>query len=281
MTATKLSTIRVEKPWGRRALGAGFADVPPESDKIGEIWFDAPPGADHELMVKYLFTSERLSIQVHPNDDQARERGYPRGKEECWIILDAEPDSSIAMGTVRPVTQDALRAAALDGSIEQLVDWKPVKAGDIVYLPAGTVHAIGAGITLIEIQQNVDLTYRLYDYGRPRELHLDDGIAVSKPEPFEIDARIMPLAGDRISLTQGGKFVVEQWNWSGDQRLILPDGVAGWFVPVSGSGLIDGARWQGGECWHVSGEVIVSLAPESDILFAYAGPQPLPIFPGT
>src|SRR3546814_2738640 len=92
-----------------------------------------------------------------------------RGKDEAWLILAAEPDSTIALGTKRPVGREELRDAALDGSIEDLLDWKPVKAGDFYYSPAGTVHAIGAGITLIEVQQNVDLTYRLYDYGRPRD----------------------------------------------------------------------------------------------------------------
>jgi mannose-6-phosphate isomerase len=278
MTSSCLRQSRVAKPWGRHQLGAGFADVAPGDPAIGEIWFEAPEGADHALMVKYLFTSERLSIQVHPNDEQARAAGYPRGKEEAWIILEAAPDSVIAMGTKRRMSHTELRRAITDGSIEMLMDWKPVKAGDIVYLPAGTIHAIGPGLTLIEVQQNVDLTYRLYDYGRPRELHLEDGIAVSRAEPFVIDARIIPLGGDCLALASGGKFVIEQWNWSGTRTLALPAGMEGWLIPVSGTGSIDGQPWQGGECWHVSGTSEVAVEPGADLLFAYPGPDPQRIF---
>ncbi|MBV8907608.1 MAG: class I mannose-6-phosphate isomerase [Sphingomonas sp.] len=149
----------------------------PSDDRIGEVWFTG--GGDLPLLTKYIFTSERLSIQVHPNDEQARDRGLPQGKNECWYILEAEPGATLGLGLNRAASSDELRAAALDGSIEQLMDWRPVKSGDFFYVPAGTVHAIGAGISLVEFQQNVDVTYRLYDYCRPRELHLDDGIAVA------------------------------------------------------------------------------------------------------
>ena len=149
MPATKLTTSRVEKPWGRRILGAGFASVAEGGAPVGEIWFGGNGAEHHALMVKYLFTSERLSIQVHPNDAQAQAAGFQNGKEEAWVILDAEPDAVIGLGTVRALSSAELRAAALDGSIEQLVHWQPVEAGDIIYVPAGTVHAIGAGITLI------------------------------------------------------------------------------------------------------------------------------------
>jgi mannose-6-phosphate isomerase len=184
MTAKRLTTHRVEKPWGRHRLWPGFADPPADGEPIGEIWFQDEGDDTPELLVKYLFTAEKLSIQVHPDDAAARASGHARGKDEAWVILDAEPDSTIAIGTRAPVSHETLRAAALDGSIETLVDWKPVKAGEVYYSPAGTVHAIGAGITVVEVQQNVDLTYRLYDYGRPRELHLDAGIAVSDAIPL-------------------------------------------------------------------------------------------------
>ena len=278
MSAVKLSTIRVEKPWGRRILGAGFADVAEGSAPVGEIWFDTPPGVVAPLMVKYLFTSERLSIQVHPNDDQARAAGHVSGKEEAWIILDAEPGAVLGLGTTRALSENELRGAALDGSLEILMDWKPVKAGDIVYLPAGTVHAIGAGVTLIEVQQNVDLTYRLYDYGRPRELHLDEGVAVSRAEPFPMDAGIVPLGGDCLALVQGRKFVVEQWTWTGSRQMILPAGTQGWLIPVTGSGTVDSEAWRGGECWLIENGASLTVDAGSDVLFAYPGPSPLRLF---
>ncbi len=176
----KLERRYVEKPWGRTELPAMF-DAP-AGKRIGEVWFTG--ASDKSLLVKYLFTSERLSIQVHPSDEQARARGLPRGKSECWYILDAEPGATLGLGLKREVSPDELRAAALDGSIEQLMDWRAVRAGDFFLVPAGTIHAVGAGISLLEFQQNSDVTYRLYDYGRPRELHLDDAIAVAKPEPY-------------------------------------------------------------------------------------------------
>lgn len=178
--ALKLAAKLVAKPWGRRELPSMFAA--PEGERIGEVWFIAPEQLP--LLAKYIFTSERLSIQVHPNDQQALERGLPRGKSECWYILEAEPDASLGLGLKRSATKDELRSAALDGSIEELMDWRPVRAGDAFMVPSGTVHAIGGGISLIEFQQNADVTYRLYDYGRPRELHLKDGVAVATAEPY-------------------------------------------------------------------------------------------------
>ena len=149
MTATLLATHRVEKPWGRHNLWPGFPDPASDGEPIGEIWFQMPGNATPDLLIKYLFTSEKLSVQNHPSDEEAHKRGLPRGKDECWLILAAEPDSTIAIGPKAPVGADELRAAALDGSIVDLLDWKPVKAGDFYYSHSGVIHAIGAGLTLI------------------------------------------------------------------------------------------------------------------------------------
>ena len=275
MTATRLSTIRVEKPWGRTQLWPGFAN--PEGARIGEIWFAAPAGTNPDLMVKYLFTSEKLSIQVHEDDATAQAAGRTRGKDEAWVILDADPGATIALGTREPVSRAVLRAAALDGSIETLVDWKPVHAGDVIYSAARTVHAIGAGLTLIEVQQNVDLTYRLYDYGRPRELHLEEGIAVSDPVPFTICDVARAIAPGRTILCEGGKFVLERWNWEGARAFRLPDGVPGWLIPVVGSGTVDGAAFAAGECWMLDSAVALAIDRGSDVLFAYPGAEVLRI----
>lgn len=170
---------RVEKIWGRYSLPAPFHS---ESDaKIGEIWFD-PPEALSGLLVKYLFTSEKLSVQVHPGDSQAPSGST--GKEECWFILDAEPGAKLAIGLKHALSREQLRCAALDGSIEDHLIWHQTRPGDFFYLPAGTIHAIGPGISLIEVQQNADITYRLYDYGRPRELHLDNALRVAKRQSY-------------------------------------------------------------------------------------------------
>lgn len=182
-TIRRLKPVAAEKPWGRTDLPPPFA--PTGGRRIGEIWFPGPDGdAALPLLVKYLFTSEKLSIQVHPNDQEARARGLPAGKEECWYILDAEPEARLGIGTVRPLTADELRDAAQSGAIEGLMQWHAVTPGLFFHVPPGTIHAIGGGISLIEIQQNSDVTYRLYDYGRPRELHLADGVAVARSGPY-------------------------------------------------------------------------------------------------
>jgi mannose-6-phosphate isomerase len=201
---TVLETRLIEKPWGVDMLPSPFT-VPP-GQRIGEVWFDSAPGLE-ALLVKYLFTSDKLSVQVHPSDAQTEAAGSGRqGKEECWLIISAEPGARIGIGFTGEISQEVMRAAALDGSIESLLDWKPVQPGDFFYIPANTVHAIGAGIGLIEIQQNSDITYRLYDYGRPRQLHLDEAVAVARRTPYhDPRARRVPDAGE-LMLVDGPFF---------------------------------------------------------------------------
>lgn len=218
----KLDRRYVEKPWGRIELPPMF-DAP-QGERVGEVWFTGGR-TGLPLLAKYIFTSERLSIQVHPDDDQARARGLDRGKTECWYILEAEAGATLGLGLKHAVSADELRRAALDGSIEQLMDWRPVRSGDFFFVPAGTVHAIGAGISLLEFQQNSDVTYRLYDYGRPRELHLDDGMAVAKPERYP-EALVQHLSGDEErTLVDGPHFTLmhtRRDQFGGRQRWILP-----------------------------------------------------------
>ena len=173
-----LPTCEVEKPWGRDTLPAPFVER--AGRRIGEIWFE-PPAELSQLLVKYIFTSEALSVQVHPSD--AQKPGH--GKEECWLIVDAAPGAKLGIGFEREVSAQEMRAAALGGSIERLMTWHSVTPGDFFYIPANTVHAIGAGIGLIEVQQNSDVTYRLYDYGRPRDLHLEEAVAVARGAPYD------------------------------------------------------------------------------------------------
>jgi hypothetical protein len=149
----------VDKPWGRTDLPPPF--TAPDGRQIGEIWFE-PPAALPELLVKYIFTSDKLSVQVHPSDEQTLAKGLGKqGKEECWFVLAAEPHGKLGIGFREPISHEAMRAAALDGSIEEMLVWHEVKAGDFFYIPANTVHAIGAGVTVVEVQQNSDITYRL------------------------------------------------------------------------------------------------------------------------
>jgi mannose-6-phosphate isomerase len=242
-----------------------------EGRAIGEIWFDAP-GRDPELLVKYLFTSDMLSVQVHPDDGQARARGLRSGKDEAWLILDAEPGATIGMGLVRSVDRDELRAAALSGEIERLLDWRPVRPGEILYSPAGTIHAIGPGLSLIEIQQNSDVTYRLYDHGRGRELHLDEAVSVARPEPYAPPPPPRPHGEVREIHVSGGTFVLERW--TGERALRLDSGGDGapLLIPVADCGTLDGRPLRAGSVWTIEGEADLDLAAAgADLLVAYPG----------
>lgn len=247
----KLSRKYVEKPWGRTSLPPMFD--PTQGQRIGEVWFTG--GANLPLLVKYIFTSERLSIQVHPNDEQAQARGLASGKTECWYILDAEPGAAIGLGVTRELTPDELRAAALDGSIEQLMDWRPVKGGDFILVPPGTIHAIGVGISLLEFQQNADVTYRLYDYGRPRELHLDDGVAVANARRFDEKFVQHVSAGEQRALVHGPPFTLVSTTSDAlrDQ--------ARWVMPIQGQVQSGGELAEAGDCLIVEpGEQVDSDA---------------------
>lgn len=261
---TLLSRKEVEKPWGRDSLPPPFAASP--GRRIGEIWFEHPSGP-LDLLVKYLFTSEKLSIQVHPDDEFARGQGLQSSKDECWLVLEAEPGAQLGIGTKRALSPEELREASLNGSIEQMLDWKPVKRGDFFYIPAGTVHAIGAGVTLVEIQQNADITYRLYDYGRPRELHLEQGVEVALAEPHAAEfASELDLSIDR-HLVRGPKF--DLWLGSGWPEAGLSQEPAH-LIPIVGSVDVGGARASAGECLVCSAGAVLDVDDDTRILIAQA-----------
>lgn len=206
--ATVLTPKIVEKPWGRTDLAGRYGIDGNYNGRIGEIWFEDPEGKDHDLLIKLLFTSERLSVQVHPDDAAAHVSGHARGKDEAWCVIEAGPEAVIGLGLKAAVSATELERSARDGTIVDLMDWRSVHGGDIYYSPAGTIHAIGAGLVLLEIQQNLDLTYRLFDFGRPRELHLDQGIAVSVAEPYICPASSVIVSPGHVT-HRGAKFTVE------------------------------------------------------------------------
>ena len=199
-----LSTKMVEKVWGRTHLPEPFKA--PDGARVGEIWFE-PPEEMRDLLVKYLFTSEKLSVQVHPSTQNAQ--AGEEGNEECWLVLDAKPGARLAIGFDQEHSAQTIEAAARDGSIEDLLMWHEAAVGDLFYLPAGTVHAIGPGLALLEVQQNSDTTFRLYDYGRPRKLHLDRALAVADRRPY--DACHKGMVADRgVTLIDGPHFRLDR-----------------------------------------------------------------------
>ncbi len=132
------------------------------------------------LLLKFLFPHEKLSVQVHPDDQQALRVGQPWGKTECWYVAHAKPGSQIGLGLKPGVTAAQLEAAIHENRAEEALNWVDVYTGDMIYVAGGTVHTLGPGSVIVETQQQSDTTYRLYDYGRPRELHLKDGMAAVK-----------------------------------------------------------------------------------------------------
>ncbi len=224
-----------EKVWGSKELEPWF---PNSQHKIGEVWFE---GVDNlPLLVKFLFTSESLSVQVHPE-----------GKTEMWHILAAQPGAKIAAGFRETLTAERLRAAALSGEIEDLLEWFDAAPGDTFFIPNGTVHAIGAGLTLCEIQQYSDVTYRLYDYGRPRELHLDQGVAVSDRGPYA--ARQHPSSDVLVSCKH---FVTERLR----SPMRLHAAQFQLLIVIEGHGQIGGETAKAGEVWHVPKDSEFDLA---------------------
>lgn len=269
MAASQLIPRSMEKPWGRRDLApwcTASAAAP-----VGEMIYSPPGGDDAELLVKALFTGDRLSVQVHPDDATARAAGHRRGKDEAWIILAAAPGATIGLGLRERLTPDALAAAACDGSIEAMLDWRPVAAGDVLFAPAGTIHAIGSGITLIEVQQNLDLTYRLFDYGRPRALHLTEAIAVADAAPWSATPAARHLGHGRTALVEGPSFVIERVAMAGGARLQPAPGRPVTLAIVGGVGHIDGQRCGAGEVWLVDEGCDIDLDRAADVLLAYPG----------
>jgi mannose-6-phosphate isomerase len=271
MPASPLERHSVAKPWGRRDVPAIFGPAP-DGEPLGEIWFRDDRGDEAELLVKYLFTSEKLSVQVHPGDAAARAAGYRRGKDEAWLVLDADPGATIGLGLKRPVSPEELRGAARDGSIEALLDWREVAAGDVFYSPAGTVHALGPGLTVLEVQQNLDLTYRLYDYGRPRELHLEEGIAVAHPGPWRGEDAPQSIGPGRTRLAAGPAFVLERWEEIAMQAA-ADRPAALWLVPLEGPSLADGVPMEPGSVWVAEGPTRVEVPRDAELLVAYAGSE--------
>lgn len=205
--------------------GQSLADVVRQhgADVVGTRSFERY-GADFPLLAKFIDAADNLSVQVHPDDEYAHSveaaTGF-HGKTEAWYILRAEPGADLIHGLARPADRETFAAAVQNGTLMDLMRRTPARAGDTIFVPAGTVHAINAGIMLFEIQQKSDLTYRVYDYdrrdaqGNPRELHLErslDVIDYGEAPPAKVEPK--PLGGGRALLVECLYFAMERWDVS-------------------------------------------------------------------
>lgn len=258
MKPVAMSRTFLEKVWGTPDLAPWYDSG---GRRIGEVWFGTE-GEPLPLLMKMIFTSEHLSVQVHPDDAYAAAHENSRGKTEMWHVLRAEPGAALACGLTERITPERLREASLSGEIEQMLNWVPVQPGDTVFIPAGTIHAIGAGIVLCEVQQQSDVTYRLYDYGRPRELHLEKAMAVSSLEPHPGVQAPAPLAPGVQRLAECQYFAVDTITVDAAQTY-TPD-PARWqaLIVLEGQGIVDGAAARAGDGFYLaSGTEPFPLAP--------------------
>ncbi len=256
------------RPWGARDLSPIYREFPGgPGELIGESWLtgdkckiangplagktlaevtkqygrklvgETAPQADHfPLLMKFIFPKDKLSVQVHPDDEGARKIGEPCGKNECWYVLAAEPGAQIGLGLKPGTTREEFERAIKEVRAEELLNWIDVKAGEMYFVDAGTVHAIAAGMILVETQQNSDLTFRLYDYGRPRELHVRAGLEAVKAQTHagRVLGTTVPV------LVESPWFVVEKRTVDGSRRLELGAfKSAQCLVATSGCGVVE------------------------------------------
>ncbi len=268
----RLAPFFSERVWGKKSLAPWFASTGTE-ELVGEAWLTGPQSvvetgphagerldavvaeegaavlgegsteAAFPLLVKILFPADKLSVQVHPDDAQAQAIGEPRGKTECWYVLEAEPGAAVALGLKHGVTLEDVRSAIADGSLEEKLEMVPVSVGDMLFVDAGTVHAIGPGVVLLETQQTSDRTYRMFDYGRPRELHVEQGIGVTKLATRA--GKVEPRSMDGFTrLIEEKYFSVDRFDLARGSVTVMMDG-PGCLVGLNGSASV----------WSGAGEV--------------------------
>ena len=268
-SSLQIAPFRIEpkfdvRVWGYRDLRPWF-DIKADTDPIGEAWLSGDmclvatgayagkrldavfreaheamlgPGApspDSPLLIKVIFAQQKLSVQVHPDDAMAQKYGDPRGKTECWYALAAEPGAQVAVGLKPGVTLAQVEEGIHKGTLEASLNALSIAKGDLIFVDAGTVHAIWPGAILLETQQNCDLTYRMYDYGRPRELHIEKSLEATKltTRAGKVTRQVL---GDRTILIDTEYFRVERIPIAGsrDSESLRGAGVAGAPGPAPG-----------------------------------------------
>ncbi len=269
----------IDKPWGSHNLRP-WSVVDHGNTAIGELWFERadktalPPA----LLVKLLFAEQRLSIQVHPDDVFAQSIGLANGKTEAWVVLAAKPGAQVALGLKHTLSDTQLRTAIIDGTIADQVRWRKVIEGDVIFVPAGTIHAIGPGIVIAEFQQRSDATFRLFDYGSARELHIQHALSVSNAGPASRQPSPKPLTKERTLLVSSPFFILEKlellpgslWELSSDDET--------WLLVLEGHGEMDDKEVSRGEAMYIEQD-----RSELDVgaeglkgLVVYRAPRPSP-----
>jgi mannose-6-phosphate isomerase len=262
------------KPWGV-VDPRPWSNADQDGSTIGEVWYERSDSmaVTSSLLLKLLFTNQPLSIQVHPDDAYAQSIGLPNGKTEAWYVLSAAPDAKVALGLKRRLTPQQLRQAVDDGSICDLVVWQAVCAGDTVFVAAGTIHAIGAGLVIAEIQQRSDTTFRLFDHGRGRGLDVENAIAVSDAGPAGF--RVMPSqrTGARTLLTSNAHFTFEKIDLAPNTAWHLEARRETWLLVVGGSARVDAFDLTpGGAAFAQADRVNIFAGPTGlAALIAYTG----------
>jgi mannose-6-phosphate isomerase len=269
----------VRKPWGSTDLQP-WSEIQADGAAVGELWFQRP-GANapaSALLLKLLLTRQPLSIQVHPDDAFAHSIGLANGKTEAWYILSATPEAQVAVGLKRQHTAAQLRTSIEDGSITDLVQWHPVRKDDVIFVPAGTIHAIGAGLVLAEIQQSSDTTYRLFDHGRQREIHVDNAVAAANPGPAACQSVQRRLTDARSLLVASPYFILERIDLPPNSSWALHAERETWLLVVEGHAQIGLVNAFVGEAIFVEADHASLKAGSRGLkgLLAYLGPTPNP-----
>lgn len=264
-----------ERVWGSTHL-APFYSHQPAGGPVGEVWLtgercavangplagrilaelsreygrellgDVPDASRFPLLIKFLFPREKLSVQVHPDDAAAAGIGQPCGKNECWYVLQAEPGAQIGLGLKPGIGKAEVEQAIRETRMEQLLNWIEIHPGEMFYVDAGTIHTLGGGSVIVETQQNSDTTYRLYDYGRPRELHIADGLRAAKEQTRAgkaIAGQEETAAGKtQVNLITSPSFIVDRFRLEQAWQFQRPRhaGRSVWcLVALAGCGIIE------------------------------------------
>ncbi len=279
MTIERTSTQAVPKPWGNtdlRPWSSRHGDGAP----IGEIWFQRSDAAAPEsaLLLKLLFTSEPLSIQVHPDDTFAHSIGLAHGKSEAWYILSALPGARIALGLKRPLDKPELRRSIDEGSFSELVRWRTVGPEDVIFVPAGMIHAIGPGLVVLEIQQRSDVTFRLFDHGRRRGLQVESAVAAASAEQAAQQAPMRELTPARTLLLASPSFVLEHFELPPDSSWELHAAQETWLFVLGGRARIGSIDLCMGEVTFLEADTARLKVGASGLkgLMAYVGCEPAP-----